>query len=172
LQRWGEERKLESRFPELLCRCDIEDFMTPIYGSKAALTTSVLAFLVLLAPSRCFAMMDIEQVTQERAHALGMEIRAHAAGPDLVRVELEFEAKGELKSYSRVDLESHDGGKLLLFASLREEPGKPGHILVSFAADRSTLDRFTLRVVTGAGTFDMSGYDIRVKDFVKLEQVH
>jgi hypothetical protein len=52
-----------------------------------------------------FAMMEIEIVSVDRAKELGPEVRANAAGPDAVRVELEFEPKGALKDYNRVDLE-------------------------------------------------------------------
>ncbi|HET6246706.1 MAG TPA: hypothetical protein VFE47_03325 [Tepidisphaeraceae bacterium] len=92
-------------------------------------------------------MLDIEQVTKDRAKALGMEIRATAAGPNLVRVELAFEPRGELKHFTRVDLEMRDGEKLLISSTLKEEQTKPGKIIVSFAADRGKLDQMTLRVV-------------------------
>lgn len=132
----------------------------------------LLALLILLAPSPCFAMMGLEEVSPQRAKALGMQVRAIAGGPDAVRVELAFEPKGELKDFVRVDLEMHDGGKLLLSATLREEPSQPpGHILVAFAAARADLDKLTLRVVTGF-PMDLSGHDLRVKDFVDLAKLH
>jgi hypothetical protein len=42
--------------------------------------------------------------------------------------------------------------------------------MVSFAADRKTLEMATLRVVVGSPGI-LSGFDIRVKDFVSLEAV-
>lgn len=135
---------------------------------KAILHISVLALLTLVVPSRCFAMLDIEQVTPDRAKALGMEVRAKAAGPHLVRIELEFEAKGELKNFSRVDLQMTAAGKLLLFSTLKEETSKPGRVIVSFAADPAHLDTLTLRVVVSGG-LGGEGYDLRVKDFVDLK---
>jgi hypothetical protein len=113
--------------------------------------------------------MSIELVTKERAKELGMEIRSNPAGPDTVRVVLEFEAKGELKNFTRVDLEIHEAGKLQLSSSLRDEGAKPGHIVVSFAADRAKLDQVTLRVVTQSAPRTMTGHDLRVKDFVELK---
>src|SRR5436190_13729534 len=80
---------------------------------------SVLTCLLFLTPSVCLAVADIETVSKDRAKELGLEVRANAAGSDTVRVELEFEAKS-LPSYSRVDLDIRDGGKLLLSCSLRE----------------------------------------------------
>ena len=136
---------------------------------KTTLGISVLTLLLVTTPSACFALMSIEHVSKERAKELGMEIRTKQAGPDGARIELEFETKGELKSFVRVDLEIREGEKSLLFATLREEPSKPGRVVVSFAADRATLDKITLRVVVGAPG-NLTGHDIRVKDFVDLEK--
>ncbi len=136
---------------------------------KTILNISVLAFLLVVASSPCFAEMSIENVSKERAKELGMEIRAKAAGPNDVRVELEFETKGELKSFDRVDLEIRDGEKRVS-AALREDRSKPGRVIVSFAADRANLDKITLRVVAGA-PMNMTGHDLRVKDLVDLEKV-
>ncbi len=137
---------------------------------KTFLNIPALTFLLMAASSPCFAMMSIEDVSKERAKELGMEIRTKGAGPDDLRVELEFATKGEFKDYGRVDLEINEGGKLRLFASLKEEQSRPGHVVVSFAADRTNLDKIILRVVVGMPR-DMVGYDLRVKDFVDLEKL-
>jgi hypothetical protein len=137
---------------------------------KTILSVSVLAFLFSATVSPCFGMMSIDLVTKERAKELGMEVRATQAGPDGCRVELEFPTKGELKSYLRVDLDVNEGGKLGLSASLKEEPSRPGHVLVSFAADRANLDKITLRVVVGVPR-DLVGYELRPKDFVSVEKL-
>lgn len=138
---------------------------------KTILNISVLSVLLVVAPSLCFAMMSIADVSKARAKELGMEIRSNAAGPDAVRIELEFESKGALKSFSRVDLEFRDGGKFLVTSSLKEERSKPGRVVVSFAADRAHLDKLTLRVVVQPAPRDMTGYELQVKDFVELEKV-
>jgi hypothetical protein len=130
---------------------------------------SLLAIFLVAASSPCYAFMSIDVVTKERAKELGMQVRSHAAGPGAVRVELEFEIKGELKDFSRVDLEITEGGKLLSISSLLPEPSKPGRVLVGFAADRASLDKFTLRVVTGVPR-NMAGYEIRLKEFVEVEK--
>ncbi len=137
---------------------------------RTIISIAVLAFL-LVTTSRCYAYEPIEFVTRERAKALGMEIRSNAAGPDAVRVDLEFETKGELKSYSRVELEIHDGGKLLMSSTLREEKSRPKRVVVSFAADRTKLDKITLRVVTQDSAGERTGYVIPVKEFVDLEKL-
>ncbi len=131
---------------------------------------SVLTCLLVLTPSVCFAMMAIEIVSKDRAKELGLEVRANAAGLDAVRVELEFETKA-LPRYSRVDLEIRDRGKLLSSSTLREEPAKAGRVIMSFAADRTKLSQFTVRIVTGVGTRNMTGYDIQAKEFVDLEKL-
>ncbi len=137
---------------------------------RNVLSASV-TLLFVAAPSLCFAMMDIDLVSPKRAKELGMEIRSNAAGPDAVRIELEFKPDGELKDYSRVDLEMHQNGKLLMTSILREERTKPGRVVVSFAADRGSLDKITLRVVTQSAPRDMVGYELRMKDFVDLAKI-
>ena len=141
---------------------------------KATFNLAVFAVLLAVAPQVCRAMMEIEEVSKDRAQALGVEVRVTAAGPDAIRVEVEFDAKVELKGYSRADLEIHEGGKLLSSSTLREEESHQGHVVVSFAADRSKLDEFTVRVVVGHNAVldTMVGYDIRMKDFVDLGEVH
>ena len=131
---------------------------------------SLLAILFLALPNWCFALMNLEDVTADRAKALGLEVRSNAAGPDAVRVELEFEIKGELKDFSRVDLIMQDGGTLLLHSTLQPEPSKPGHVVVGFAADRSQLDKLVLRVVTQTSKRSRVGHDLQVKEFVNLTQ--
>ncbi len=138
---------------------------------RKLLSLSVLAFLTVFASVRCFALMELENVSKERAKELGLEIRVKAAGPDVVRIELEFATKGELKGFSRVDLDIRDGEKLLVSSSLQEERPGSGRVVVSFAADRAHLDRITLRIVTRSSERSMVGHDIRVKNFVELEKV-
>ncbi len=130
----------------------------------------VLTVLLVVAPNRSYALESIEIVTQERAKALGLEIRSNAAGPDAVRIELEFAIRGELKDYHRVALELHDGAKLLATATLKEEESEPGRVVVSCAADRARLDQFTLKVVTQSGPRTRTGHVIRIKDFVELDK--
>jgi hypothetical protein len=133
--------------------------------------SAVAVLLVVLAPGRCFGMMEIEVVTKERAKALGMEVKVTAAGPELVRVALAFKTDGELKAFNRVDLEIRDGEKLIMSSALKEEKAGEGQVAVSFAADRGRLDKITLRVVVIPAPRDIRGYEIRVKDFVEVGKV-
>ena len=137
------------------------------------LKSSALTFLLVGIPRLCFALEDTVTVTQELAKTLGLEIKARAAGPDAVQVVLEFDTKGELKNYSRVDLEMKDKGKLLLRTNLGEEKPKPGRAIFSFSADRTKFSELTLKVVVeyrppAAGR---AGYVLKVKEFVDLEKL-
>ena len=132
-------------------------------------TTLKLMSVLLLAPlGACFAMDSVTLITREQAKELGMEVRSKAAGPDAVWVELEFEIKGELKRITHVGLEMWAGKKLLLSSILRDNRPAPERVAVSFTADRSNLDKFTLKVLSHQGLGSV-GYELRVKDLVDLE---
>jgi hypothetical protein len=134
------------------------------------LLISLVTLLLAVCAGPCFGMMSIENVTKERAKALGMEIRTAQAGPDAVRIELEFPTTGELKSFTLAEMEYREGTKWIS-TSLKEEKATEGHIVVSFVADRASLDKITLRVVTRSGERTMTGHDLRVKDFVTPAKV-
>ena len=138
---------------------------------KTSLNLSIMTLLLALSSTPCLAMIEIADVSPARSKELGMEIRAQPSGPDAVRIELEFPTKGELKLFSRVNLEITDGKKPLLSSSLLpEKDSKPGRILVNFIADRAQLDKITLMVMVGE--FDgRVGYELRVKDFVDLTKL-
>jgi hypothetical protein len=136
---------------------------------KTVFNISAVAVFLVVAPSPCFALWEIEPVSKERAKELGMEVRSKVAGPNHVRVELEFKTEGELKDFSQVDLRFGQGDNPPLTAALREDRSKPGRVVVSFTADRAQLDKLTLWVMVPAslgGTI----YDLRVKDFVELKK--
>jgi hypothetical protein len=128
-----------------------------------------LTFLPLAAPSLCFAEMGIVHVSKERAKKLGMVLRLKGNGPNEVWVELDFKAEGELRDYIHVSLEIREGEKLLVgYAPMRERSSSSGRVVVGFMANRAYLDNVTLRVVTGH-PMNMTGHDLRVKDFVEPE---
>ena len=141
---------------------------------RTTLPLSVVAVLFVLvvaaAAGPCFGMISIAEVSPAKAKELGMEVRARAAGPDAVRVELEFKAEGALKSVNWIELEAREGGKLQLSSRLREDRSKPGRIAVSFTAARGQLDKITIMVVSGVPVTDV-GYVLRVRDFVDPAQV-
>jgi hypothetical protein len=136
---------------------------------KTIFNVSAVAVFLVVTASPCFALWMMAPVSRERAKEMGMEVRANTAGPDEIRVELEFKLRGELKNFSRVDLQISAGKKSLLAAPLREDRSKPGRVLVSFTADRTRLDQIDLRVMV-PGTLGGTIYDLRVKEFVELEE--
>src|SRR5689334_7110506 len=133
--------------------------------------TVVIAVLLVVAPSLCFADMRIEFVSKERAKQLGMEMRLKGDSANEVWVELEFKAAGELKDFMSVSLEIADGEKTMLgYAPLQPHPSNSGRLLVGFMASRAYLDKLTLRVVTGSLIAEMVGHDLRVRDFLDLRK--
>jgi hypothetical protein len=135
---------------------------------KTAFSIAVLA-IVLVAPSPCFASWEIAPVNNELAKKMGMEVRSEPVGPNQVRVELEFKTEGELKDYSRAELQIGGGDNPPVTAPLREDRSKPGRIVVGFTADRAQLDKLSLWVMVpenAGGT----AYVLRLKDFVKPKQ--
>ena len=153
---------------------------------RPIVTISAEAVFLVVAPSPCFALWGYASVSKERAKELGMEVRSVPAGPNQVRVELEFKtegrfegfspAAGKFKDRSGVELRIGEGNNPRLFASLasvtaplKEDRSKPGRIVVSFHADRAHLDESNLWVMvpeSDGGT----AYVLRVKDFVEPEK--
>jgi hypothetical protein len=132
---------------------------------KPIFTTSAVAVFFFVATSPCFALWGIAHISKEQAKEIGMEVRSERAGPNQVRVELEFKTDGGLKNFSRVELQIGEGDNSLVTAPLQEDRSKPGRVVVSFTADRAQLDKARLRVRVPeslGGTI----YDLRVKDFV------
>jgi hypothetical protein len=154
------------------CRTHLQ----PNKSMKMILNALGLALLLFSASSPCFALMTVMHVSKERAKEFGMEIRSKANGSGGVWVELEFKTEGQLKDFdpnrgSRVELQMAEGEKSLVTAALQIKRPSPGHVVVSFAADRAQLDKITLMVVVGAGAAVGGGYELRVKDFVELEKL-
>lgn len=127
-----------------------------------------LTFLLTVATSLCFASMRIVHVSKERARELGMKVRFTGNAPNEVWVELEFKAEGKLKDFDHVSLEIRDGDKFMLgYTPLREKRTDSGSVAVGFMANRAYLDKVTLMVVTGH-PMNMTGHELRMKDFVEL----
>ncbi len=147
--------------------------------SSVLLATAILPCLGMMAfasPAATPAkMIEIVIVTPSIAKDMGMELRAKASGPEVVRVELEFKTKDKLKEFVRVDLEICDGdlekgGKWLLSTALKEDRPKPDQIGVSFATTRANLKQLTLRIIAGPpGNY--TGYDLSVTKFVDVEKL-
>ena len=134
---------------------------------KTAVSIAALAVL-LTSTSPCFALGSVLQVSKEEAKKMGMEVRSELAGPDQVRVELEFKVEGGLKHFKHVNLWFGEGDNPLLAAQLHEDRSKPGQVAVSFTADRAHLDKITLRVTISE--LGDTVYKLRIKDFVEPEK--
>src|SRR5262245_9091552 len=123
---------------------------------KTIFNPSVLALLLVVAPSPCFALRSIALVSKEQAMEMGMQVRASAAGPDAAWVELEFKPEGKLKAFSHVEMEIFEGEKLLIaYAALQEKRSSSGSVVVRFMANRAFLEKVSFCVVAGLD----SGYE-------------
>jgi hypothetical protein len=116
---------------------------------KTSLTTLALVLLVLAAPTRCDALTEVEDVTKERAKALGLVMRVSAGGMNEVQVTLEFRTKGELAEFSHVELDIVDGEKRLVSVTLEAQRPEVQRVVVRFIADRALLAKSTLSVTAG-----------------------
>jgi hypothetical protein len=132
------------------------------------LRAPVLALLLLAAiPGASHALMELEYVTPARAKELGMTVRVTNPGPGAVRVEIEFEKKGDLAKYERTDLSVETGdGKTLIWAPLKEYKIEGDRVVVGLSVDTAIFDKTTIRVVTGEAT--RVAHDVRLRDFPDL----
>lgn len=142
---------------------------------KTIFNISVLAVLLVIAPSPSFALWSVGPVSKEQAKELGMEIRSKTNSSTDLSVELEIKTEGGLKSFSRegpsrVELQIRKGETSLLSATLKEERSKPGRVIVRFTSERAQLDVITLRVWVYQGLGGVI-HELRMKDFVELEKV-
>ncbi|WP_035609824.1 hypothetical protein [Haloferula sp. BvORR071] len=136
---------------------------------KALLMTTLLLGAV---SSPCFGLISIHEVTAEEAKEWKVEVRALPAGPEDVRVEIEFSSEGQFHDFRRVDFRMHgDDGKMLAVLQLKEERTKEGRVLVSFATSRENLGKIAVWVVSGGGARVGGAYEIRPKDFVDLSKL-
>jgi hypothetical protein len=141
---------------------------------KATLRKALVmaALLLGVASSPCFGLISIHQVTAEEAKEWKVEVRAIPAGPEDVRVEVEFASEGQFRDFRRVDFRMHgDDGKMLAVLELKEERTKDGRVLVSFATNRENLGKVAVWVVIGGGARVGGAYEIRPKDFVDLAKL-
>jgi hypothetical protein len=133
---------------------------------KRTLLLAWMACLLAGTAGRCWGNEEYEDVSPQRATALGITVQAKAEGPDGVRVYIALEPKGALREYARVDLERSAGGKLLLSATLRgASPAHDGGVVrISFFAASKELDNLTVVIVTGR-PMDMVLHNLHLRDF-------
>ena len=137
---------------------------------KTIFKIAILALLLAVAPSPCFALRSIGFVSKKEAKEMGLDLRFKANGTNHVWVELEFKTEGKFKEFQHVELEIREGGQFLLgWAPLKDKRTGSGTVVVRFLADRAYLDKISLCVVVG--DFGDGGWELRVKDFVEPEKV-
>ncbi len=133
---------------------------------KAFSSLAVMAAL-FLATSPCPALQEIMEVSPARAKELGVTIRSNPNGESGVRVELEFQPKGVLKNFMRVELEITVAGKRVVDAMLQTTRAAGDTVTAQFSADPVYLATSALTIVVQDGERTRIGYEFKVNDFLK-----
>lgn len=133
---------------------------------KTRITPSILAALLLGFASPCFAMMEIAEVSKERAKELGVTLRSRPNGDAGVAVWIEFRAAGVLKNFTRVELRMTSAGKHLMSASLLASRTED-RVEAYFSADPDQLAGSTLLIAVTDAPRTHIGYEFRVNNFVE-----
>lgn len=131
--------------------------------------------LLLLASSRCFALVMIEPVSKEQAlKDFGATIRTETVGTNQVGVWLEFKPKGKLQTFSSVQLEITAGGRTLVLATLAPSKQTPDTVVAYFSTDPAYLStsRLTVFYRTSSGFPPYDGIQFNVADFIKHKTSH
>ena len=134
---------------------------------------SHLPILVILfaAAFQCFALRSVGIVSKTEAKEMGIEVRATAAGPEALWLELEFKPEGKLKSYQHVELEIEEGDKSLIgYAELAGKRSSSGSVVVRLMASRAFVAKITLSIITGFPS-NFSAHQLRMKDFIELDKI-
>ena len=131
----------------------------------------ILVILFAAVSFQCLAMRSVGTVTKKEAKEMGIDVRATAAGPEALWLELEFKPEGKLKTYDHVELEIDEGGKTLVaYAALGEKRSSSGTVVVRFMASRAFVGKITLSIITGFPP-NFSANQLRMKDFVELDKI-
>ena len=142
---------------------------------KTLLKITFLTFLVMVASSRCYALVMLTEVSSERAAKdLGATIRTEMVGTNQVGVWLEFAPKGKLETFSSVQLEITSGERTLVSAMLSPSKQTPDTVVVYFSTDAAYLSTSTLTVFykISSGEPPYDGIRFKVSDCIKHETSH
>lgn len=134
---------------------------------KTKLALAVLVALLLASPSPCFALVELAQVSKERAKEMGVTFRSRPNGDAGIAVWIEFKAAGLLKNFTRVELRMESGGKHVVSAPLLATR-TADKVEAYFSADPAQLAGCTLMIAVTDAPRTHIGYEFRVKDFVEL----
>ncbi|MEQ2006225.1 MAG: hypothetical protein ABMA26_05460 [Limisphaerales bacterium] len=132
---------------------------------KARFTLPLLASLLMASASPCFALMELEYVTKERAKALGVAVRSKPVGTSIY-VWLEFKTAGELQHFSHARL-AYAAGERSLSTTLLPDRPSPGSVVVFFTADPATLRDCEVTVAVHLGERTNVGHVFKMKDFIE-----
>ena len=133
---------------------------------KVKLILTLLVALFLAGTSQCFALMEIAEVSKERAKEMGVTLRSRPNGDAGVAVWIEFKAVGVLKNFTRVELRMTSGGRHLVSAPLLASRTED-KVEAYFSADPDQLAGCTLLIAVTDAPRTHIGYEFRVKDFVE-----
>src|SRR5262249_41844830 len=134
--------------------------------SRLAGIAALAAAGLLAVPGRCSAIEFIKDVSREEAKKLGVVIQHRPNGEAGRHVTLEFEPKGELQNFLRVEVEMFKGGTCLIHAPLQTSNPTPGKIAAYFSTDASNFPWSALKIVVLDGTRTRIGYRFALKNFV------
>lgn len=137
---------------------------------KLTFKALALIFLLCAAPGRGLAMISIENVSTNRAKALGVTLRARTNGEAGVKVWLEYKTEGELMNVTYVEVRIGDGANQIMSAQLRVANPGPGKASVDFSAFPKYLPVSSVMIVVYHGPRGDVGYNFQIKDFLDLEQ--
>lgn len=137
---------------------------------KAKLALAVLVVLSLASPSPCFALVEIAEVSNERAKEMGVILRSRPNGDAGIAVWIEFKAAGVLKNFTRVELRMESGGKHLVSAPLLAT--RTGDkVEAYFSADPAQLAGCTLLIAVTDAPRTHIGYQLAVRNFVEAARL-
>lgn len=142
---------------------------------KALLRFTALVSL-LLAPSTCFGMISVGELTKQQAADFGITMKHRPNGDAGVMVWLEFKKQGFLEKFTYAELRMQDEkGKHLVSARLQPNPvvhSQPGEVVsVAFSANPAQLDRCSFMIVAYGSSRGDVGYVLKVKDFIDLKDM-
>lgn len=139
---------------------------------KTIFNIVVVTCLLVVGSNPCFALKTTLAVNKEDAEKLGIELRAKAAGPDAVSLEIDFKAEGNLKDFTHMELKLEDGQQFVFSGLLHGVRTDSGNVIVRFSTRRSYIESSTLSVVMRSpGEAGDHTLKLRMSDFVNLEKL-
>jgi hypothetical protein len=133
---------------------------------RAPITVLVLLLLTCALPARCFALVEIEDISKERAKQMGIDVRVKRSANNDAWVQVEFRAAGPLKEFRWADLEVTQGEKRLVTASLMPRRPAPDSVLLEFYGDPAALMNASVTIVAYNDPRTGIGYRLQMKDYL------